>query len=72
MIDPYAYVLFRDDGVAHEEFYIARERGTNELVGTPERSRAIEFDSSREAYEFGRENNLNWWRAGRRSGAPLR
>lgn len=59
------YVLFRDDPQNHYRvLYIARDKSNNQLVQTPDRIQAIEFDTAAEGYQFGEDNELGSWKVG--------
>lgn len=58
------YVLFRENSTNHLMQYVTRNAEDNRLVPTLSLAEALRFESARLAYEFGRENRLQWWKVG--------
>lgn len=64
-MDAAPYVLFRENNTIHARQYLMRGE-ENKLIPTKDLRLALRFESSRIAYEFGRQNRLSWWKVGPR------
>jgi hypothetical protein len=60
------YVLFHDAHNSKREVYCARDTDGNALTTVPIPAAALRFETAREAYDFGAEHSLWWWRVGKR------
>lgn len=58
------YVIFRENNTIHARQYLMRGE-ENKLIPTKNIGQALRFETSRMAYEFGRQNRLTWWKVGK-------
>jgi len=60
------YVLFRDDPNTHKEVYVGASSDYRDWSAVRSLREAMKFQTARQAYEYGAQHKLSWWRVGQR------